>query len=431
MAGQGWAHKRQREEEFPLKLIWNAFDLDVRTAQASWPMDKVHILNSICEVGADHLDDEPDMANPQLDRVNNELRAAFAQAALPLAVERADRSDWVSIARPLALIASDVNRKHLRLELPWYHWNSYLCENSLCEIGLTLTTLTKLQYLHVDLRESDLRSNPDTDDVLAALGAGLRCLECLEDLSILLNGCSTASDYTSGAIQLGSRVEVLFEGEWYAGEVVDFDSEAGFWNVQCDADEEGIITTSDHVRREGIEEAAASADEYSNLGDLCAGLGKLSKLRRLWMDLSKWKSLADVSTLSSALRGIHSLDQVRLDFSQCDKLEQNGAPCITMMGLWEVIKRKQLVSFTIANGKQWERPIVDPDGKPLPPHLMQVATTFEDWPFAHVGEIVSREWGPEEPSWLYNVHYCAEDVHEAINLQMKWDQLQHHWSSMN
>ena len=54
----------------------------------------------------------------------------------------------------------------------------------------------------------------------------------------------------SGDIQVGSRVEVLFEGEWYTGGVVDFGSEAGFWKVQCDADEEGVVTTSDHVRIE-------------------------------------------------------------------------------------------------------------------------------------------------------------------------------------
>ena len=81
--GQGWAKKREREEPFPLDLLWNAFDLDVREAQASWPIDKVHILNTICK--ADQLEGEPDMGNPELEKVNIELRAAFAQAALPSA----------------------------------------------------------------------------------------------------------------------------------------------------------------------------------------------------------------------------------------------------------------------------------------------------------------------------------------------------------
>ena len=50
-----------------------------------------------------------------------------------------------------------------------------------------------------------------------------------------------------GDTYVGQRVEVMYEGEWYSGEALA-EVEGGAWQVQCDVDEIGELTTSSDVR---------------------------------------------------------------------------------------------------------------------------------------------------------------------------------------
>eukprot|EP00971_Amphidinium_carterae_P267439 5304822-Amphidinium_carterae.1 len=46
----------------------------------------------------------------------------------------------------------------------------------------------------------------------------------------------------ASVFKIGDRVEVPYEGEWYAGQVVSVDAASGLAGVQCDADAAGLIT---------------------------------------------------------------------------------------------------------------------------------------------------------------------------------------------
>merc|ERR1712166_102275 len=57
----------------------------------------------------------------------------------------------------------------------------------------------------------------------------------------------TRQPYYSSDIHVGQRVEVMYEGEWYNGKAVA-KVEGGAWQVQCDVDASGDLTTSSDVR---------------------------------------------------------------------------------------------------------------------------------------------------------------------------------------
>ena len=59
-------------------------------------------------------------------------------------------------------------------------------------------------------------------------------------------------------IYVGMRVLVLYEGTWYSGEALE-EVEDCHWEVQCDDDQDGEITTSSDVRPEDSDDMYSSS----------------------------------------------------------------------------------------------------------------------------------------------------------------------------
>lgn len=97
--------------------------------------------------------------------------------------------------------------------------------------------------------------------------------------------CQTlpACPQTNGCIvSVGSRVQALFEEQWYMGTVVGIpegDPEGfGRWTVQCDSDEEGLVSFVQHIRAPVSTNRLPPPRSHGGSDQLGAGLSDQPKL---------------------------------------------------------------------------------------------------------------------------------------------------------
>jgi len=85
--GQGLGMKVKHEKNFPMALIEAGLTIDIRRSSASMDIDRVRILNSIAGKERAELDQTPDRAHPNYERVNIGLHSLFALAGWRQAVD--------------------------------------------------------------------------------------------------------------------------------------------------------------------------------------------------------------------------------------------------------------------------------------------------------------------------------------------------------
>ena len=85
-----------------------------------------------------------------------------------------------------------------------------------------------------------------------------------EDADYWGNGTVIEIEYGSSGSEAagfaeGDRVEVCYEGEWQVGTILCHDHD-DHWQVQCDEDPEGCITTSNDIRLSSPRQAESEYD---------------------------------------------------------------------------------------------------------------------------------------------------------------------------
>ena len=110
--GKGYKAKSAREASFPLQLLERGYSIDITKAEASRKDDKRTILNTIAGGVESNLltTQEPDLQNPEFERVNKRLRGMFAEAAINKAAKGGH------LREALECLTDDVERTSLRLD---------------------------------------------------------------------------------------------------------------------------------------------------------------------------------------------------------------------------------------------------------------------------------------------------------------------------
>jgi len=211
----GSYQKTQREKSFPLEIVRHALSLRVVEAQASQPEDRKSILNYIAGMPQSG---DPVSVHPHYQQLQKELRAAFAVAVWPQAVEK----NLVKELDLPSVLAGDTYRTSFTLDLA-----SCECVDDADLAALGSGLPTSLQDFHLDVgncpRVGDIGvtalaggfSNRletlwlrfyDCADVGDAAGQGLgRGLpSSLRELTVNFNSCKKLGD--SGIASLGGKL---------------------------------------------------------------------------------------------------------------------------------------------------------------------------------------------------------------------------------
>lgn len=184
--GAGTQKKVQREMSFPLTVVEQGLTLELQHAKASVEEDRKSILN--CLAGMP-LDSEPHVEHIRYQEVNCRLRARFAIAAWPKAVE----SGVVANLNIPAILAADAWREHLDLDLSQ---GRNLSNAGMASIGIGLPA--KLRTLKLSFDDCDGIG----DTGLAALVTGFP--PSLEVLDLSLSMCENITD--AGIAALGKGI---------------------------------------------------------------------------------------------------------------------------------------------------------------------------------------------------------------------------------
>ena len=104
------AFKGVREQDFPLELLEQGYEIRVEDGQASQEKDRKRILNSIA---AKPLESEPDLHHPAYGEVNQTLRSMVAAHG----IGRSARAG--QLEKAIAVVCGDRNQTKLELNLSW------------------------------------------------------------------------------------------------------------------------------------------------------------------------------------------------------------------------------------------------------------------------------------------------------------------------
>jgi len=199
--------KTLREQCFPIDIIEEGLRVCVQDGFASNEMDRVHILNSICELPLNTM--PPPTSHPNYDRVNAKLRAVFAAAAWRNAQQKSkvaalglpkviSDNKWLDVLlidlSDMAQVTDcwDIGRALDGLaDLHTLTVNVSNCENLSCVEGLAAGLQSYLESLKTVTVHID---NVDNILSLRALFQGFRRLPVLQRLTVTANKCQGLLD---------------------------------------------------------------------------------------------------------------------------------------------------------------------------------------------------------------------------------------------
>ncbi|CAE8679688.1 unnamed protein product [Polarella glacialis] len=204
LQGNGWYYKSQRESSFPIELAEKALALKIEHSEATVPVDRSRILNSITGASSPaELDREPHVSHAEYDRVNRQLRAAFAVHCWLNAVQ----------VKPEILplfteaLAADTDRKQLSLV---FAGCQDFTDERLLQLSASLPlALKQLSLVMASCQHISLRG-------LGSLAKSFSTLAELADLEINLGSCPQVGDEVvrcladglpSGLVQLKLRFQ--------------------------------------------------------------------------------------------------------------------------------------------------------------------------------------------------------------------------------
>eukprot|EP00656_Telonema_subtile_P053221 TRINITY_DN7646_c0_g1_i2.p2 TRINITY_DN7646_c0_g1~~TRINITY_DN7646_c0_g1_i2.p2 ORF type:complete len:249 (-),score=57.70 TRINITY_DN7646_c0_g1_i2:93-839(-) len=130
--------KKMREANFPGETLRKGLVVDITTSEASVPLDKQRIINTVNGIAHVDLDTViPDLNHAACVAVNGMLRSIFAEVSLPMCRELQETNT------ALAVLALDTERTSVNIEARWSNIRDMGC------VGAALAKMEKLEEVRM------------------------------------------------------------------------------------------------------------------------------------------------------------------------------------------------------------------------------------------------------------------------------------------